>query len=183
MKHLSKFLLAAFLLISTTSFGQNLKFGHIDIEQLVSVMPDRDSAVAILNKYGMTLQETLQDMQIEFQTKYNTFERQQATWTAAVLETRRKELQELDQRLAEYQQSAQEEYAQMQNALVAPVYQQAQATVEKIGRDKGLVYVFNTSNQPLLYIDENISEDLLPIAKRELGIPADKVPMQISQQQ
>ena len=178
MKHLLS-LVAAFLLISTASFGQNLKSGHIDIEYLVALMPDRDSALVKLNIYAQSLEETLQDMQAELQTKYNTFQRQQATWTAAVLETKQRELQELDSRLAQYQQSASEEYSQMQSILLTPVYQKAQATVDKIGKEKGLVYVFNTSTRPLLYIDSTLSEDLLPIARIELGIPADKVPMQL----
>jgi len=183
MKHLSKILIAAFLLISTSSFGQNLKFGHIDIEYFVALMPDRDSALVKLNIYAQSLQETLEDMQTEFQTKYTAYQRQQATWTAAVLETKGRELQELDNRLSQYQQTASEEYSQMQAVLFTPVYQKAQATVEKIGKDKGLVYVFNTSVRPLLYIDTNVSEDLLPAARIELGIPADKVPVQLDGQQ
>ena len=181
MKHFSTILIAVFLLISTSSFGQNLKFGHIELEYLVALMPDRDSAALKLNNYAKTLQETLEDMQTEFQTKYSAFQRQQATWTAAVLETKQRELQELDSRLSQYQQTATEEYSQMQTVLFTPVYQKAQAVVEKIGKDKGLIYIFNTSQRPLLYIDTALSEDLLPTARRELGIPADKLPMQLSQ--
>jgi len=183
MKRFSTFLIAGFLLISTSSFGQGLKFGHIDFEYLIALMPDRDSAAVKLSIYGRTLQETLEDIQTEFQTKYNAFERQQATWTAAVLETKQRELRELDSRLSQYQQTASEEYSQMQAVLLTPVYQKAQAVVEKIGKDKGLIYIFNTSERPLLYTDTTLSEDLLPAARKELGIPDDKVPMQLSQEQ
>ena len=180
MKHLSS-LMAALLLISSASFGQNLKFGHIDIEYLVALMPDRDSAQVKLNIFAQTLEQTLLDIQTEFRTKYDTFQRQQATWTAAVLETKQRELQEIDGRLSQYQQSAQEDYQQMYNALFAPVYQKAQTTVDQIGKNKGLVYIFNTSTRPLLYIDDTLSEDILPAARVALGIPADKVPVQLQQ--
>ena len=180
MKHLSS-LMAALLLISSASFGQNLKFGHIDIEYLVALMPDRDSAQVKLSIYAQSLQQTLEDIQTELQTKYATYQRQQATWTAAVQETKQRELQELDARLAEYQQSASNEYQEMYNVLFAPVYQKAQATVDQIGKSKGLVYIFNTSTRPLLYIDSTLSEDILPAARVALGIPADKVPVQLQQ--
>ena len=183
MKRFSTILIAVLLLISTSSFGQNLKFGHIDVDYLVALMPDRDSAMVKLNIYGQTLEQTLQDMQTEFQTKYNTFQRQQATWTAAVLEARQKELQDLNNNLMAYQETANQEYSQMQSVLFAPVFQKAQTVVEKIGKDKGLIYIFNMSQRPILYVDTNISEDLLPAARRELGIPADKVPMQLPQQE
>jgi len=181
MKHFSTILIAALLLISTSSFGQNLKFGHIDFEYLVALMPDRDSAYAKLNIYGQSLEERLQDMQNELQAKYNTYQRQNATWTAAVLESKQKELQDLNNNLATTQEAASQEYAQMQNVLLTPVYQKARATIEKIGKDKGLIYIYNTPQ--MLYIDTNISEDLLPTARRELGIPADKVPAALPQQQ
>ena len=181
MKHFSTILIAALLLISTSSFGQNLKFGHIDFEYLVALMPDRDSAYAKLNIYGQSLEEQLQDMQNELQTKYSTYQRQNATWTAAVLEAKQKELQDLNNNLVSTQEAASQEYAQMQNVLLTPVYQKARATIEKIGKDKGLIYIYNTPQ--MLYIDTNISEDLLPTARRELGISADKVPATLPQQQ
>ena len=184
MKHFSKILVAVLLLISTSSFGQSLKFGHIDIEFLVALMPDRDSAHAKLDIYGQTLEQTLQDLQAEFQTKYNIFQRQQATWTAAILEVKSKELQDLNSNISAYQETASQEYSQMYNVLMTPVYQKAQAAVDKIGKEKGLIYVFNMSQRPILYVDTNLSEDLLSAAKRELGIPADKeVPAPLPQQQ
>ena len=183
MKHFSKILVAAFLLISTSSFGQNLKFGHIDLDYLVALMPDRDSAMVKLNAHAQTLEQTLMDMQSEFQTKYNAFQRQQATWTAVVLETKSKELQDINNNITTFQETASDELTQMQSALFTPIYQKAQVAIEKIGKEKGLVYIFNTSIRPFLYVDTNTSEDLLPALRREFGISADKVPMQLPQQQ
>ena len=181
MKHLSKILLSVFLLASSTGFAQTLKFGHINSQELIAVMPERDSAMLKLEKYAAELESELKAMQAEFQTKYNTYNQKQATWTAAVLEAKTKELQELDGRIQQYQQNASEEYQQMQQILYAPVFQKANETIKKIGKDRGLIYIFDTASGSLPYIDTTLSEDILPLAKSELKIPADKKPMQSGQ--
>ncbi len=163
---------------SSSGFAQNLKFGHINSQELISLMPERDSAIMQLERYAEDLEETLQAMQTEFQTKYTTYQQRQATWTAAVLESRTKELQEIDARIQQFQQTASQEYQQMQQILFAPVFQKANETIQKLGKDKALIYIFDTSSGAIPYINVDLSEDLLPSAKRELGIPADKTPMQ-----
>ena len=178
MKHLSKILLSIFVLASSTGFAQTLKFGHINSQELISVMPERDSAVLKLEKYAAELENELKAMQAEFQTKYNTYQQKQATWTAAVLEAKTKELQELDGRIQQYQQNASEEYQQMQQILYAPVFQKANETIKKIGQERRLIYIVDTASGTLPYIDTTLSEDILPLAKTELKIPADKKPMQ-----
>jgi hypothetical protein len=55
MKHLSKILLVLFLAVSTTSFSQALKFGHLNTQELVALMPDRDSAAVKLENILLTL--------------------------------------------------------------------------------------------------------------------------------
>ena len=52
----------------------------------------------------------------------------------------------------------------------------------KIAKENGLTYVFNLAAGSLIYFDEAGSLNLLPLAKKELGIPAEKVaPTQFAQ--
>lgn len=174
MKHLSKILLVLFLAVSTASFSQTLKFGHLNTQELVALMPDRDSAALKLEKYSADLNETMEAMQVEFNTKLNTYQQKQATWTAAVLEAKQKELQEIQSRFEQFQQSAGQEYQQMQNLLLAPVFKKANDAIQKIGKEQGFIYIFDTSTGAVPFISTEQSVDVMPMAKKELGIPADK---------
>lgn len=174
MKHLSKILLVLFLAVSTASFSQTLKFGHLNTQELVALMPDRDSAAVKLEKYSADLNETMEAMQVEFNTKLNTYQQKQATWTAAVLEAKQKELQEIQSRFEQFQQSAGQEYQQMQNLLLAPVFKKANDAIQKIGKEQGFIYIFDTSTGAVPFISTEQSVDVMPMAKKELGIPADK---------
>lgn len=146
-------------------------------------MPERDSAVTKIENYAKELEETMQGMQQEFQAKYQTYQQKNATWTAAILEAKTKELQEMDQRLQMFNQNAQQEMAQLQQTLFAPVYEKASKAVEKLATDGGFTYVFDLSAGGIIFKGAT-SVDLLPDAKKELGIPASKTkPTQFGSQE
>lgn len=183
MKHLSKFLLLLFVLAGTTSFAQTTtKFGRINSAELIELMPERDSAIIKLDKLSKELQENMEALQNEFQTKAATYQQKQATWTAALLETKQRELEDLRNRFNQLQQSAPQDFQAEQQKLLTPVYQKANETIKALGKENGCAFVFDLSTGAIPYFDEAQSIDLLPLARKKLGIPADKVPMQINPQ-
>ena len=168
------------LALCVLSFGalsqaQNLKFGHINTSELISLMSERDSAYVKLQAFQNELVETLEGMEVEYNNKVNEYQRKSNDWLPAVLETKQRELQELGQRMQQFQQNAQQEMAQMQQTLMAPVFDKAQNALTKIAKANGLTYIFDLSAGSVIYYDDAVSLDLLPLAKKELGIPADKV--------
>lgn len=158
--------------------AQDLKFGHINSQDLVALMPERDSALINLQTYQKELEETIRGMEDEYNAKYTEYQRKSETWTPVIRESKEKDLQDLVQRIQQFQQTAQQEMQMMQQQQFAPVFKKAQDAIEKVAKDNGLVFVFDSSS--LLYKDDAKSFDLLPAAKAALGIPAAKVaPTQI----
>ncbi len=182
MKKLTIILALVMVLSATKTFAQDLKFGHINLQELIALTPERDSAVVKMDNYGKELEETLQGMQQEFQTRYQTYNQKSATWTAAVLEAKTKELQDLQARIQEFQQNAQNEFSQMQQELMTPIIKKAAEAIEKVGKEQGFMYIFDLSVGGVAFKSAN-SVDVLPLAKQVLGIPAEKtVPTQFQQQ-
>ena len=174
---MKKIVLLALCVLSSGAFSQaqNLKFGHINTSELISLMSERDSAFVKLQAYQNELEETLDGMGTEYNNKVNEYQRKSNEWAPVVLETKQRELQELGQRIQQFQQNAQQEMAQMQQELMSPVIEKAQNALTKIAKANNLVYVFDLSAGSLIYYDDAVSLDLLPLAKKELGIPAEKV--------
>ncbi|MBR3450537.1 MAG: OmpH family outer membrane protein [Bacteroidales bacterium] len=174
---MKRIVLLAFCVLSFSAFSQaqNVKFGHINTSELISLMSERDSALVKLMAYENDLQETLEGMGTEYNNKVNEYQRKQNEWAPVVLETKQRELQELGQRIQQFQQNAQQEMAQMQQTLMTPVIDKAQDAVTKVAKAQGLTYVFDLSSGSLIYYDEAVSVNLLPLVKKELGIPANKV--------
>ncbi|MCF0164076.1 MAG: OmpH family outer membrane protein [Bacteroidales bacterium] len=165
-----------------SSNAQTLKFGHINTSEAVALMSERDSAVVKLDTYRNELLEEMEAMQTEFNTKYNTYQQKAASWTQTVRESKEAELTEINQRLQQFQQSAQQDLAQMEQTLMMPIYQKAQEAINKVAKAKDLLYVFDLSAGTIVYKNDAVSIDILPDVKKELGIPAEKVaPTQLPQ--
>lgn len=164
------------LLAAGLGFSANAqKFAHINSQELVSLMSEMDSARVKLNAYQADLEETFEGMQDEYQTKLNDYQRKNATWAPTVRETKEAELQELVNRLQQFQQSAPQDLQMMQQTLLAPVYEKADAAIQKVAKSLGVIYVFDTSVGAVGYVDDTQSTNLLDLLKVELGIPAEKV--------
>lgn len=180
MKNVTKLLALAMVLFATQAFAQ-VKIGHININELVELMPERDSAVIQIQNFAKELDETMQGMQQEFNTKLQTYQQKNATWTAAILEAKTKELQDFEQRIQMFNQKAQQDMQQLQQTLFAPVYEKAGKAVDKIGAEGGFTYIIDM--RTVVFKGEG-GIDVLPLAKKELGIPESKVaPTQIPAQQ
>lgn len=179
---MKKIALVLFCVVSMSFAANAQKFGHINSEEIISLMAERDSAILKLQAYATELDETLQGMESEYNAKYAEYTRKQSEWTAAIRESKEKDIQDLIQRIQQFQQTAQQEMQQMQQVYMAPVYEKAQNAITKIAKENGLTYVFNLAAGSLIYFDEAGSLNLLPLAKKELGIPAEKVaPTQFAQ--
>ena len=80
----------------------------------------------------------------------------------------------MQSRLEQFQQNAQNDYQQMNQKLYAPIVKKANDAVNKIGKENAYTYIFDLSTGSLIYVSESLSTDIMPLAKKALGIPADK---------
>ena len=174
MKNIVKLLAVVMICLSTQSFAQTFKFGHINTQEVIALMAETDSANVQLERYGKELDEVLQGMDAEFRKKYEEYVQKQKDWLPAVLEHKEKELAEIQQRLQQYNQNAQREFEQKRSELFAPVFQKAREAIDKVGKANGFTYIFDTSVGSLVFINDNTSISVLPMVKQELVIPADK---------
>ena len=165
-------LVAAVALMSFAAKAQDVKFAYVDFNEIVMLMPEMDEARATLEENSKTNEEILMSMYEEYQTKVQQYEQKASTWTPVVLETKQREIMEIEQRLQQTQQSLQQELQQLQQNLQAPIYEKAQNTVNELAKSNGVALVFEKSS--LLYLDPAQGLDLTPAARTALNIPADR---------
>ncbi len=164
------FVIAALAFMSVAAMAQNYKFAHVNFSEIVQLMPEMDSARVQLDAASKETQSTYEAMIEEFQTKYQQYEQKSSTWTASVRQSKEQELSQIQSRIQDFEQSAQNELQTLQNQLMAPIYQKANEAIEKIAKAGGYIYVFDASQA--LYIDPSQSVDLTPAARKEVNIPA-----------
>ena len=168
---MKKIMLMALAVLICTAASAQQKFAHVNFQELIQLMPETASARDQIEAASKEAQETYQDMVNEFQNKYTQFEQKKATWTPAVLESKQKELSQLQNSIQEFEQAFQMDLQTLQNNLMAPIQQKAQETVNTLAKANGVIYVFDAAS--LLYFDASQSIDLTPEARKALNIPED----------
>jgi len=170
MKSVFKICVLGILLLSAGfANAQTPKFGHVDLQALIQIMPERATAEKQFTAYQKELEDALGIMQKEFQTIYLEYAQKKDSMTETVRKMKEDDLNAKNERIQTYQQSAQQQLQTKQAELLKPVFDKADKAVKEVGAEKGLVYVFDMSSRVILYNSKE-SVDILPFVKTKLGI-------------
>ena len=161
--------------LGTFAFANAQKMAHIDLDSLVSMMPETKTAKDIAQAYWKDLEKTVISMDNEFQTKYNDYLTNQATMSELVRKTKEEELQSLQRRIEDFKQQAQADYQKKSAELTEPIMDKAKKGIEAVSKEGGYKYVLDTSTGNVLYADP--ADDVLAAVKKKLdGMPLATLP-------
>ena len=154
----------------TIGFGVNAqsakKTGYINSQELIETMPEAIKADSVIKKYSGDLSDQLKTMGTEAQTKYADYQKNVKTWSDAVREVKEKELNDLQNRIQEFQQTAEDKVGKKRQELLKPVLDKAQKAIKDVGAEGSFDYIFDGAN--ILYAKD--SENIMPMVKAKLGI-------------
>ncbi|MQY79097.1 MAG: OmpH family outer membrane protein [Bacteroidetes bacterium] len=168
-KYMKIVLVTALLLAGANVFAQNYKFGHINTNELFALMPERDSAQQILQKYAKELEDQLETMRVELNNKYNDYLNEQENLTDLIKQTKEQEINDLNQRIQGFETTAQQELQRKEAELFQPIYEKANNAIQEVAKENGFTYIFDLVTRTVLYFSED-SENILPLVKKKLGI-------------
>jgi outer membrane protein len=170
MKNILKgFLIAVFLLGASMMNAQELKFGHIDSRELLLSMPESDSAQAKMQKLSEDYQQQLEEMNVELNKKYDNYLQNRDTYTELIRQTKEADIQEMQQRIGNFEQMAQQDLQAQQQQVMQPILEKANNAVKAVAQENGFIYIFDTgSGNPVYWSEKSI--DILPLVKTKLGI-------------
>lgn len=168
MKQLKSLLIAALLIIgaSQTASAQ-AKVAHINVKDLMSTMPEMKAAETQLEKIGKTYDNDYRTMVQEYQAKIKKYDEESDKVTAAVNETRTKEVQDMAQRIQQFQTTATKELQQKQEDILKPILEKARTAIQKVAKAKGYQYVLDSSDGSGVLLADG--PNLLADVKKELG--------------
>ena len=124
-----------------TAVAQTNELAHINVQQLISEMPEVIAA-----------QNELAKLEKDYTTQIdNAF----------------KEFQSMQQNLQEFRDSASQELQKKQMDLMTPLLEKARDAINKVGKDQGFNYVVDSSPNGGVILANG--KDLLEDVKKELG--------------
>jgi outer membrane protein len=169
---MKRFTAIAVLLVFVVAAGhsQSLKFGHINSNELIKAMPENDSAMAKLEKFRKELVNALELMTVELNNKNDAYSKEAKNLTDIVKQTKEQELVDLNKRIQEFQQNAQEQLQNKQVELFQPIYAKVDKAIKDVGKENGFMYIFDIAQNTLLYYDETKSTNIMALTKTKLGL-------------
>ena len=168
MKNVKKIVVALVLFVATTGFvNAQSKVAHINVQQLLSEMPEMLAAQAEIKKLQETYKADLEGSITEMQNKYTQYQNEAASKTPEENEKRAIELQGYEKNIKEAEQQATLELQKKQQELFAPISEKAKKAIDKVAAALGFDYVIDAS--PGLGLIVSKGKDILPEVKQELG--------------
>lgn len=149
---------------TVTTYAQG-KYGHINSQEVMKMMPGADSLQIKLEIYQQALQNEYQTMVDEFNSKQKVFDETAGTMIPSVRKSKENDLLALKNRILAFQEDVQSDIEEYQYTLVKPLQDKLQKAIDEVAKEKGFTYIFDT--QILLYSG---GEDITPYVKAKLGI-------------
>ena len=109
------------------------KLGHIDSQALLLSMPERETAQKQIEEQAAQFETEMTRMQTDMQTKYEDYLAKAESWPEAIRKTKEKELNQMQQGLQDFSQTAQSAIAQLEEELLTPMIYRAKKAIEDVG--------------------------------------------------
>lgn len=167
MKNITKRFVVVLLVISAITANAQ-KIAHINLDSVISLMPETKKAQEQGQDFGKQLEQQIIGMQKELQEKYEKLQAEQANLAPLVLESRRKEVEDLNRRIGDFQQQAQQEYQKKTAELSKPVYDKAKKAIEQVAKENSYRYVLDTSSGVVIYNEP--TDDIIGLVIKKLGV-------------
>ena len=150
--------------------AQEGKFGYIDFNSTLKLMPEYMEAEINLQKIQSDYRNEIERSKREFERQYIEFLLEQDHLSSSIVAKRQKELQLLMDNNSRFRDNIQEELETSRINMLAPIKQKLLSVVSKVCTDKGLDYVIDTGTHTYLFINPDKGVDISENVYRLLGI-------------
>lgn len=163
--------LVACLSIGLVSLQAQDRYGHLNLGNLISLMPEAEAANDSLEAFQASLVAEGEAIAAAFEKDYLAFIKivQEGGLPPKDQAEQQQALQQRQQQIATLEQQIVQAVSIRRDELLAPIVESALASVEEVAKENGFKLVFDTSVfNSVMYAAE--SEDLMPLVKAKLGL-------------
>lgn len=174
MKHLFSLLLISLGIfgLNTTASAQATKFGYINADSIIMLMPEAAKLQSDLQAYQQSLLQVANDKQNAFNDAVQKFIKDSSSMSQTLKDVKRQDLQRQSQDLATQQQQMQQELDAKRQELALPIQKKLQVAIEEVAKENGYTYVFNRDAM----IIAPPKDDLGSLVIKKLNIKPSAVP-------
>ena len=134
------------------------KFAYINSQVVLDKAPGRAAAEAAFNKEMSGFRDQLQKMSASVDTLIAQYQRGEATMTAAVKETKQREIRAKQEELQNRSRQLEQQAQQRQFELAQPMMDQIRTVLDEIRAAEGFAFIFDVGSQgaTIVAADKNL---------------------------
>lgn len=167
---MKKFLISLLLMLPLVLSAQaQQKIGIVNTNAIMEALPEVKAAADKTQASAKQYEAELKRMQDEFKTKYEAYQKEEATMTEVIKKRRQQELEDMQARMQNSVQLMQEEIQKEQEKLMAPIRTKVLNTITQVCEAQGCAYVFEAG---AVLATGSTALDLTQAVKDALGIKA-----------
>ena len=163
MKKITFLTLLCFITLS--SIAQN-KFGHINAQEILILMPDFKKAESDLQSFAKSLEAQLGSMNAEYQQSVEEYQANESTYTSLVKQDKEAEIIGLQERITTFQQNAQQSLQEKEQELLIPINKKLKDAINEVAAEGNYTYIF--TSEILHYASE--SNDIGSLVRKKLKL-------------
>lgn len=138
--------------ISLQSFSQqSLRIAHVDVNEIMSALPEKDSADVKLEKERKEMSSTYEEMTVLYNNLYNDYQKGLSGYSDLVRKTKEDELVDKQKRISEFEQDAQATLQKRNVELYQPIYVKIMNAIDKVATEGGYSYVLDLSKGSVVF--------------------------------
>ena len=164
---MKKLLLMLLMCAPVAAFAQ--KFGHVNAQEIIQVMPEYTKAKTEIDALQKQYEDDLKGMQDELQKKSQSYEKEQATLPENIKQRREQELQEMYQKIQQSYQDNQQALARASQEKMMAIQTKVTDAIKQVGQAGGYVYIMDIASG-VPYISSTLSTDVTSEVKAKLGL-------------
>jgi outer membrane protein len=168
MKKIVKLAALLILVVATSGTVSAQKIAHINLNDLLLLLPERKKAETDIQDYAKQLDGQLKTMSNEYDSKIADYQAKESIMTEPVKADKQKEIGDLEERIKAFQQTAQESLQKKQNDLLEPMIEKSKKAIEEVAKENGYKNCIDSSAGVLLYSDP--ADDIMALVKKKLSI-------------
>ena len=160
------------LIIALFSFQMNAqsKVGTIDVDYILSKMPELEKITADIQTYGTSLDTEIQAQLTNYQGLVDTYKNSQDGYTDPMKKIKQDEIIKKEEEIQTLQQNSTKLLQLKQNELMRPLYKKIGENLEAIAKEQGFSQVL-TINNTIAYLDPN--SDVTLTVMKKMGLPTE----------
>ena len=162
---IKKLILAILVALPTMAMAQ--KFGMVDTQSLIQALPEVKEVQTQLEASVKKYSDEENNLRAEYEKKIKEFQEMAQDTPDAIKQRRVEEIQGLEQKIAEFRQTAQQDLQRQQEQLMAPIQQKIMTAIQSVGTEGGYTMIFE--NGISLFTGKDVV-DVTPQVKTKLGV-------------